>query len=150
MRKQKRESLLVMSMIFLTITITNIAREKKKGQSYKSASNIYTKRKTYVVLHQVQMSPAEIQPYPSPHTKTTLTSYFMSPPSMRFVWKEIKLISENKSTNHKLRIIKLALLLSTFQQQYLVSIFHLSSFSNYNIFVLFAFRQSIILIQRQL
>lgn len=50
MRKQKRESFLVMSMIFLTITITNIAREKK-GQSYKSASNIYTKRKTYVVLH---------------------------------------------------------------------------------------------------
>lgn len=30
MRKQKRESLLVMSMIFLTITITNIARGKKK------------------------------------------------------------------------------------------------------------------------
>ena len=45
MRKQKRESFLVMSMIFfLTITITNIAREKK-GQSYKSASNIYTKKK---------------------------------------------------------------------------------------------------------
>ena len=51
MRKQKRESLLVMSMIFFNDNNNKHSKGKKKGQSYKSASNIYTKRKTYVVLH---------------------------------------------------------------------------------------------------
>lgn len=42
MRKQKRESFLVMSMIFLTITITNIAREKKDNHT--KAHQIYTRK----------------------------------------------------------------------------------------------------------
>lgn len=59
MRKQKRESFLVISMILFNDNNNIHSKEKKRTMIQKRIKYIHEK-KTYVVLHWVQMSPAEI------------------------------------------------------------------------------------------